>query len=573
MVDNNNAVATPNPLASMLAKYKKAVQSVLPKHLTPERILRIAHMAISRNPKLMGCTQQSLINGIIQSSVLGLEIGTGAHLVPFFNNRIKQDEAVFIPDYKGLIDLAHRSGRIQSYPFKPVYQRDEFSYSEGTDRHIKHVPCREEDRGELVAAYAIVFYKHGGYDFEVVERADAMAAKAKSRGAKKKDSPWNDPSSEWTMWCKTAVKRLTKRVPQSPELQFASQAEDVFDATGAQLLDIDVIPMDAITDGSDGKPQYEVKDAPEEPDTPGEPETDGSPESSQQDSTAGTQEDPLKPSSPAPGKTAKETAQEDAGTENDGAIKKCKDCGRVYGSGEEHICEKKDDAIYAVCSSCNERFDTAKGHKCKPQEEEPSGAGEDVKMYTLVGKGGGTKSFEFHDMLKTVTGKKDIEPTWEAYGKYANGKKPTTYADWAKAQVKMGVWKYCPADIVEKLLKKYKRFTGFELEEWTKAGEGGPATGADLNEDPTDDPGLGTDKGWEFPLEMSGDADLDEAIEIINDLAETDVNQLHAAMANGATDPNDGTVYPACPEPSTVDDFDNIIMAFHAITRINAAAA
>lgn len=567
MVTENNAVAAPNPLATMLAKYKKAVQSVLPKHLTPERILRIAHMAISRNPKLMGCTQQSLINGIIQGSVLGLEVGTGCHLVPFFNKRLGQDEAVFIPDYKGLIDLAHRSNRIQSFPFKPVYVRDEFSYSEGTDRHITHKPCRELDRGDLEAAYAIVFYKHGGYDFEVVERADAMAAKAASRGSKKKDSPWNT-DAEWTMWCKTAVKRLIKRVPQSPELQFASQTEDVFDATGAQLLDIDVIPMDAITDGSDDKPQYVVQDAPEEEvdqaaldaaeiekrkaagvdgthkETP-DPSVDGQEDT--QASESGLEKDPLKPptpSSPAPGKTAKETAQDDADTD------------AVDEPG----------VIYAVCSSCNERFDTSKPHQCKPQEEKPDAE----KVYTLVGAGGGTKDFEFHDMLITVTGKKDIEASWEAYYKYANGKKPTTFEKWVNSQVKMGVWKYAPADVIEKLLKKFKRLYGKELTAWTEAASGGPASGAEP--DPIEDHGPGPDDGLIFPLPRIGDADIDEALDIINDMAEENEDQLRHVMINGVTDPTDGTVYPACPNPTTVEEWDNVMMAFHAQTRVEAAA-
>jgi recombination protein RecT len=220
MAEHTTIVKTEDPVYKMLTSYKKAIASVLPKHLTAERMLRLAYTMIHRNRKLRECSPVSLINGIIEISMLGLDIGRTAHLVPF------KGEAVMIPDYKGYIDLAYRSDRVNSFPFKPVYEGDEFDYQEGTERFIRHKPARE-NRGQLVAAYAIVNYKNGGFDFEVVLPPDIEATKRKSPGAKYKDSPWNDPDNEWTMWCKTAVRRLAKRVPQSPELQRAAFLEEL----------------------------------------------------------------------------------------------------------------------------------------------------------------------------------------------------------------------------------------------------------------------------------------------------------------------------------------------------------
>ena len=332
----------------------------------------------------------------------------------------------------------------------------------------------------------------------------------------------------------------------SPELQFAAQTKDQFDSTGKQLLDIDVIPMDAITDGSDDKPRYEVKDAPEE-EPPGETETDGSQESSKPVSTPSTPEnDPLVQS--GQDLSGKQARRPSAGDNliGDPVMVKCKQCGVHLPAGKGEGC--------------------IESHTCQLKD---TGSGE--KMYALVGAGGGTKEFTFQDMMIKATQKKDIEPTWEAYLAYANLKKETTFEGWANNQVKSGVWKYAPADIIEKLLKKFKRMYGKELVAWTK-GEGA-GQGADLNEDPSggaEDPGHGTD-GWRFPLEMTGDDDMNEALKIINDMAAVNEAQLRHAMTNGATDPNDGTVYPACLTPTTVDEYDNIIMAFHAITRTKAA--
>jgi|GEM_PF-2446957 len=256
MAEHKLAVKEDDPIVQMLMKYKKTIASVLPKHLTPERALRVASTVIFRTPKLRNCTPLSLVNGIIEISMLGLDLGRTAHLLPFGN------EAIVIVDYKGYIDLAHRSNQINALSFKAVYENDEFDYQEGTDRYIKHKPS-ETDRGKLRAAYAICNYKHGGQDFELIFRDDAMAAKKCSPAKNSNSSPWNIPDQEFTMWCKTAVRRLSKRIPQSPELQRAVQLEDLVEAglrqdlshVGDNIIDAETIPP------ADDKPPTDPKEA------------------------------------------------------------------------------------------------------------------------------------------------------------------------------------------------------------------------------------------------------------------------------------------------------------------------
>lgn len=217
-----------DPIRAMLDKYRGAIENVLPAHITPEKALRMYYVGIYRIPGLKECSPLSLINGLIEISMLGLDLGRTAHLIPYGK------EATLIVDYKGFIDLAHRSGRIESFTYKPVYASDFFDYEEGTTRFIKHKPFRGSDRGLLVAAYACVFFKHGGFDFEVVEKADVDAVKKRSSAVRrgKADSPWlkeidGEKVDEWIMWCKTAVRRLAKRVPQSPELSRAIQIDEL----------------------------------------------------------------------------------------------------------------------------------------------------------------------------------------------------------------------------------------------------------------------------------------------------------------------------------------------------------
>jgi len=251
MPEQKQLTTSKDPIIQLLTANKKAIESVLPKHLTPERVLRLCYQAITTTPKLRQCTQQSLLNCIIELSKRGLELGYTAHILPF------KQTATFIADYKGLIELAHRSGMIQAFRFKPVYEKDKFEYEEGTNYSIQHKPCREKDRGKLIAAYAIVYFKHGGYDFEVVEQADIDVIKSQAPGAKSQDSPWNT-ENEWTMWCKSAVRRLAKRIPQSPDLQRVAYLDELAESGVKQSFDFEIEPTDA---------EFEVEQKPSQDET------------------------------------------------------------------------------------------------------------------------------------------------------------------------------------------------------------------------------------------------------------------------------------------------------------------
>lgn len=196
----------------------RAITSVLPDHIPPEKMLRLSHQAVVLNPALARCTQLSFLNAVIEASTLGLEVGgptAQAHLVPY------KGEVKLIPDYKGLIELAYRSPVVASVSAHPVYSNDKFEYWYGVNSDLVHTPYKGGDRGDLVAAYAVVKFVSGGFDFEVVEKEDAMAVKARSQAKDSKYSPWNKKVDEWTMWVKSAVRRLLKRVPKNPELQQA----------------------------------------------------------------------------------------------------------------------------------------------------------------------------------------------------------------------------------------------------------------------------------------------------------------------------------------------------------------
>ena len=199
-------------LQNILLQNKAALMQALPKHLSIDRLIRIACSAASRDSKLLKCTTSSLLKSIMQSCQLGLDPGGalgGAYLIPYGT------ECTLIIGYRGLIDLARRSGHITSLEAHVIYKKDEFDIAFGLEPVLKHRPTWESDPGEVVGAYAIARFKSGdGLQYEFMSRAQIDAIKKRSRASS--SGPWVTDYDE--MARKTVVKRLCKYLPLSVEL-------------------------------------------------------------------------------------------------------------------------------------------------------------------------------------------------------------------------------------------------------------------------------------------------------------------------------------------------------------------
>src|SRR6185437_10169902 len=133
--------------------------------------------------------------------------------------------------YRGMIDLARRSGQIMSIESRAVYAKDKFEVVLGLDSNIVHQPAwDEEDRGPLTFVYAVAKLKDGGIQFDVMSRKEIERIRNSSSGyrvaervAKKynkdPDSPWHTHFDEQAK--KTVVRRLFKYLPVSIEIQRA----------------------------------------------------------------------------------------------------------------------------------------------------------------------------------------------------------------------------------------------------------------------------------------------------------------------------------------------------------------
>lgn len=206
-------------------KSEKQIAKALPSAITPERFARMAMTAVTMNPDLGKCTPPSFIGAMLQAASLGLEPNTPlgqAYLIPYNNYRTGEKEAQFQIGYRGLIELAHRSGDFKSIEAHVVYENDEFEYELGLDPKLKHKPAMK-DRGEIVWVYAVYKLQSGGYGFEVMSKADIDEHRKKY--SKAKSSPWD---TAWEgMAKKTVIKQALKYAPLKSEFVRAMVNEDV----------------------------------------------------------------------------------------------------------------------------------------------------------------------------------------------------------------------------------------------------------------------------------------------------------------------------------------------------------
>lgn len=228
-------------------QFKKQLALAVPKHLNADRMARIAATEVRKNKALLNTEPTSFLGSVMQAAQLGLEPGSAlgqAYLVPYGN------QCQLIIGYKGMIDLARRSGQVLSLNAYAVREGDDFNFQLGLKPDIHHVPSLEADRIKkpITYVYAVATLKGGGYQFEVMSRAEVEASRAKA----KSKNIWNTYFEE--MAKKTVIRRLFKYLPVSIEALEITNADAKREA-GEKVEPDDVINIEAVSveDFEDGE--------------------------------------------------------------------------------------------------------------------------------------------------------------------------------------------------------------------------------------------------------------------------------------------------------------------------------
>ena len=252
--------------------FQRALADVLPRHITPERMAKFALVAANKNPTLLKCTQTSIMQSIMDSASYGLDcsgLGGRGYLVPYYSNKKGCYEAQFIPGYRGLMDVARRSGMVDAIWANLVYEGERFSNKEGTEHRIEHTPddAVDHDDDKIIGAYACAKLKGSNtVEYRYVSRRELESVKARAL-AKLKNKEASTWVSEYAAMCrKTALRRLCSDLPQSAEImnliEHDNRVEPIIDITPDKVGVAD--PGDALVNELTGEQKPQEQETPEE---------------------------------------------------------------------------------------------------------------------------------------------------------------------------------------------------------------------------------------------------------------------------------------------------------------------
>lgn len=255
---NQVAVSPAKSLNDFMDKYKSQIALALPKHITADRMVRLAMTSFSQNSALQKCDMHSIFASVIVAAQLGLEIGVGGqgYLVPYGG------KATFVPGWQGLVDLVSRAGRATVWT-GAVFAGDEFDWALGDRPFVKHRPAGGGDTWQdITHVYAIG--RVNGSEYPVMEvwtmdRVVKHLNKFNKVGARHYALEKNGQNME--MYArKVVLLQVLKYMPKSIEVQRAVEVAQVAD-TGKQFtFDGEVVTVKDIDDQVD-QDTGEVKDA------------------------------------------------------------------------------------------------------------------------------------------------------------------------------------------------------------------------------------------------------------------------------------------------------------------------
>lgn len=231
-------------VARVVQSMNTMLKEALPKFMTPERMIRVCLTQFRLNPKLMSCSEGSIVGAIIQSAQLGLEPIMGySYLIPYGS------ECQFQLGYKGLIQLFYRSENALSLEARVVHQNDRFEYSYGLNSTLIHIPA-VKNQGPTIGYYAVAKLKNGvcSFEYRTIEQIKEHA----KRYAKAKTGPWIDNFDE--MAKKTLIKMTLKYMPLSVEMQRAMDSDETvkrIDHNTEDIFDVPSVDLDGIKTGDE----------------------------------------------------------------------------------------------------------------------------------------------------------------------------------------------------------------------------------------------------------------------------------------------------------------------------------
>lgn len=214
------AASPPDPARAFAAQLERALPEIaraLPRHLTAERLARVALTQMRVVPGLAQCEPLSILAAVFQAAQLGLEPGVlgQCYILPYQDRKTGRKVAQFLIGYQGYLTLAYRSGALQSLTVRAVYAGDEFAVDLGLEEalHYRPAPDAQRDPTHLQSVFLVVRYKDGGHYLDVMWRDEIEAHRRRSPAADR--GPW---VTDYEMMArKTIIRRAWRYLPLAVE--------------------------------------------------------------------------------------------------------------------------------------------------------------------------------------------------------------------------------------------------------------------------------------------------------------------------------------------------------------------
>jgi phage RecT family recombinase len=266
----SRAARLPEVIRTDLSERANQLASTLPGHISPDRFIAIVHTAIISTPDIQVCTRRSIVEAALKAAKDGLvPDGREAAFVRFNVKNGDTDQweqrCQYMPMVYGIIKKVRQSGDVKSLTAHVVYRNDEFDYVLGDEERLVHKPTLGE-RGEPVFAYAIARLKNGELVREIMTVDEINRVRAVSKS--KNNGPWANWWSE--MARKTAIRRLSKYLPMSAEVEHVIRADDDMYSIGEPAIRPALVTAAEIQDQAAGTLALtdETGDATAQPDRP-----------------------------------------------------------------------------------------------------------------------------------------------------------------------------------------------------------------------------------------------------------------------------------------------------------------
>lgn len=215
----------------MSDEVKNELSMALPPQMPVEKFQRVAITAINNNPDLVNCIRATLYNAFMRAAQDGLlPDGREAAIVRF--NSKDGPKAQYMPMVGGILKKVRNSGELKSVVAEVIHKNDVFTrWIDERGEHMRHEPLTFGERGDIIGVYALATTKDEGVYIEVMTKAQVEDVRAVSRA--KNDGPW---VTWWDQMAKkTAIRRLSKRLPMSTDLEDLIRRDD-------ELYDLEAKP-------------------------------------------------------------------------------------------------------------------------------------------------------------------------------------------------------------------------------------------------------------------------------------------------------------------------------------------